>query len=43
MYRRVGMLRTLTVVCCSALVLSALADDESARLETAKRILVESG
>ena len=43
MYRRVGMLRAFAVVCCSALVSSALADDESARLETAKRILVESG
>jgi hypothetical protein len=43
MYRWVEIVRTLVVACASTLALAAAADDESARLEAAKLILVESG
>ena len=43
MYRLVSFGRTLVVACFGAFALAAAADDESARLENAKLILVESG
>ncbi len=43
MYRLIPFFRMLMIVCFGVFALAAAADDESARLETAKRILVESG
>ena len=43
MYRLIPFFRMLMIVCFGVFALATAADDESARLETAKRILVESG